>query len=241
MTRGQLAGSQWPQEGHTLIEWTPRAHLVPEPNWLSPAEAARAARLVPPLGEQWAAARCWVRARLALRLGCAPAAVPLRTDGRGRLSVAGVARPRDLNVSHTGHVLVLALSGSRVGVDVEEPPPAGEDLLALAEVVGTRREVDQLRELPMTERAAAFQRWWVRKEAVLKADGAGFLTDPRQVHVGIVHSQPPEVWAVLDHGALRHPDEDRTTPHTLLATAHDRRAGTPTTSVRMVSHPSGLR
>lgn len=232
--RADDSTGSWPQTGTAIVEWTPRAPLTAEPSWLAPDELARGHRLVSPLGEQWLAARCWVRARLALRLGCAPADVPLQADDRGRLSLAGGQGVGDFNVSHTDHVLALAISSSRVGVDVEEAPPADEDLVALAEVVGTGREVDQLRRLPRAELTAAFQRWWVRKEAVLKADGAGFLSEPRLVHVGVTHVETPEPWNVLDHGPLRRPDDGVSTPHTLLATAHDIGAGQVRTAVHAV-------
>lgn len=235
--RGDDTTGSWPAGEVALVEWTRRAGLVVERAWLTTDELARGQRLVPSLGEQWLAARCWVRARLALRLGCAPAEVPLRADQRGRLRLAGVGAPADFNVSHTRHVLAVATAGHRVGIDVEQPPPPDEDLVALAEVVGTRREVDQLRGLPATDRAPAFQQWWVRKEAVLKADGAGFLSDPRLVHVGLTHVEAPEPWTVRDHGPLRHTDDVATTPHTLLATAHDSRGGAVSVHVREVPGP----
>lgn len=216
--------TDWPQAGHTLVEWTPRAGLRVEQDWLTPAERQRRDRQVAPLGERWAAARCWVRERLALRLGCAPGQVPLLTEPRGRLAVAGARGTQDFNVSHTDHLLVLALAGHRVGVDIETLPPAGEDLLALAAVVGTPREVQQLALVPASERGETFARWWVRKEAVLKADGAGFLSDPTLVHVGVSAVEPPPRCTVLDHGVI--PSHGASAgaspwPRTLLATAHD--------------------
>lgn len=232
--------TQWPAAGHTVVEWTTRAGLRPHPAWLTPEEHARAARFADPLGERWAAARCWVRARLADYLHTRPDRVPLVVDDRGRPRVVGL--DGDFNLSHTGHLLVLAVSGSRVGVDIEEPPGEQEDLIGLARVVGTADEVDQLAALPSALRREAFQRWWVRKEAVLKADGAGFLTDARGVHVGLTHPSPPAPWTVLDHGALGHPGHGPClagTVHTLLATAHEVTAGGPEVVVRAVS-PRGL-
>lgn len=250
----------WPGRSETLIEWTPRTGLPVQAGWLSHAELARMHGFVSPLGERWAAARCWVRARLALRLGCSPEQVPLVTDARGRPGLVGrpgalaeTALPEartgtradsgtgDVNIAHTEHVLVLAISGHRVGVDVEERPAPADDPVGLAEIVGTQQEVEELKRLAPAQRAAAFQRWWVRKEAVLKADGAGFLTDPRLVHVGVTESQPPEPWAVLDHGALRPPDQAASIPHTLLATAHDLAADPDPAGVSVVLQAPGLR
>ena len=159
------------------------------------------------VGAQWAAARCWVRERLAARLGESPAAVDVRLGASGRPMFGHPRMPHDLdvNVAHTDGVLVLVLARRRVGVDVEELPPAGEDLIGLAEVVATSAELDELRGLDERIRPAAFQRWWVRKEAVLKAEGTGFLTDPRAVHVGITVVAPPAPWVVHDLGLLPGP------------------------------------
>lgn len=41
-------------------------------------------------------------------------------------------------------------------------------------------------------RQEAFGRYWVRKEAVLKAAGSGFLHDPRRVITGL--DQPHATW-----------------------------------------------
>lgn len=38
--------------------------------------------------------------------------------------------------------------------------------------------------LAVSDRQEAFRRYWVRKEAVLKAVGSGFLADPRHLIVG---------------------------------------------------------
>lgn len=216
--------TDWPQAGHTILEWTPRAGLRVTPDWLRPSEHARRDALVPPLGEHWAAARCWVRARLALRLGCTPGQVPLLAEPRGRLSLAVAQGTQDFNVSHTDHLLVLALAGHRVGVDIETLPPVGEDLLSLAAVVGSPREVAQLASLAPGHRREAFARWWVRKEAVLKADGAGFLSDPTAVHVGVTEVSPPARWTVVDHGVIHSHGSTAGAdpwPRTMLATAHD--------------------
>lgn len=204
---GPGAPGGWPGPGGATVEWSPRAGLVADLALLSPAEQARAAAFRPPLGEAWAAARCWVRRRLASRWQGDPAGLEIGVGDHGRPVFVHPAIPEglDVNVSHTDGVIVLALGWGRVGVDVEDPPPAGEDLVALARVVGTAAEVAELAAVRPGERAAAFQRWWVRKEAVLKGQGSGFLADPRQVHVGITAAVPPRPWVVRDLGALPPP------------------------------------
>ncbi|WP_109474000.1 4'-phosphopantetheinyl transferase family protein [Ornithinimicrobium cavernae] len=212
----------WPTAGRTVVEWTPREGLPVVEDWLSAEEVSRWHRQIAPSGLRWAAARCWVRARLAVRLGCDPRSVPISVDAQGRPRLDGALRSGDLNISHTDSVLVLAVSAERVGVDVEEPPPVDEDLLVLARVVATPAELEQLRAVEPAGRASAFQRWWVRKEAVLKADGSGFLRDPRLVHVGVTQVQAPEPWVVTDLGELRDASSTLAWPRTLLATASPR-------------------
>jgi phosphopantetheinyl transferase len=50
------------------------------------------------------------------------------------------------------------------------------------------------------ERQDAFRRYWVRKEAVLKAAGSGFLSDPRQVVTGLDERHP--TWVAHEGPAL---------------------------------------
>ena len=190
-----------------VVEWVPRSGLVADTSWLGPAEVDRMRRQPEPLGAAWAAARCWVRQRLAARGGGSPADVEvvLSASHRPRFRHPLLPDDLDVNVAHTGSVLVVALSHGGVGVDVEELPPPREDLLALAEVVATPGELDELRDLDAAIRPAAFQRWWVRKEAVLKAQGTGFLADPRAVHVGVTVLAPPAPWVVYDMGLLPGP------------------------------------
>ena len=190
-----------------MVEWVPRSGLVADMSWLGPAELDRMRRQPEPLGVEWAAARCWVRQRLAARVGGSPADVEVVLGASGRPRFRHPLMPEDLdvNVAHTGRVLVVALAHGVVGVDVEELPPPQEDLLALAEVVATPGELDELRALDEAIRPAAFQRWWVRKEAVLKAQGTGFLADPRAVHVGITVVAPPAPWVVHDVGLVPGP------------------------------------
>lgn len=144
-----MAGA-WPGPGTIEVEWTVRAHLPVRLPWLAPEELARMQRQPPALGRAWAAARCWVRARLAHRLDADPAALRLREGPSRRPTLAGTLQPApgaDFNVSHTDAVVVLAVSGGPVGVDVEVAP-ADPDLLALAEVVASPAELAQLRFLP---------------------------------------------------------------------------------------------
>jgi 4'-phosphopantetheinyl transferase len=122
---------------------------------------------------------------LGAQLGIPPASVPLdRTcahcggpHGRPRLATGEAV---DFSVSHSGDVIGLAIARSQdgggatrlVGLDVElmDPATAKE---APVDVVLSAPEHLSYRKLDAAARPAAFFRYWVRKEAVLKATGEG--------------------------------------------------------------------
>ena len=114
-----------------------------------------------------------VRDWLAEVLGCAPVAVPLIRDALDRPRLGAQHRRFDVNWSHSGDGLVVALGdGLQVGVDVErvrERPRA----LALAQRYFVPAEADWLASLPGDARTTGFLRLWCAKEAVLKAHGRG--------------------------------------------------------------------
>ncbi len=221
-----MTPSQWPGPAEVHLHWAllgdgsaiedpgPAPHLHP---WLSPPETERAARFAAPrLTRRWVQGRLFLREALGDLLGTHPALVPLRVGAGGRPFVAGLTDAADVNLSHTDHVVVLAVAAQRVGVDVEESGRvAGGDLLRTADVVSTAAEQGALARIAATDTAAdgttdesgaseAFARLWVRKEAVLKAEGSGFLRDPREVHVGVDDDGARDVrvdgavWAVRD-------------------------------------------
>ena len=120
-----------------------------------------------------AAAEALARAWLAVELGCEPAAVPLVRDALGRPGLAAAQTRFDVNWSHSGEGLLIALGhGVRVGVDLEHVRPRPR-ALALAERFFARAEAQWLATLAQDAREAAFVRLWCAKEAVLKAHGRG--------------------------------------------------------------------
>jgi 4'-phosphopantetheinyl transferase len=51
-------------------------------------------------------------------------------------------------------------------------------------------EMEAMERLAPDRRQEAFSRYWVRKEAVLKAAGSGFLRDPRELITGLEDRNP---------------------------------------------------
>lgn len=158
-----------------------RAPLAPSPaalaalaETLSPDERDRAARFVFERHRHaFIAARGALRALASGYAAARPAALRFGYAAAGKPFLAEPATPLELNVSHSGSVALLAFArGRALGVDVEERR-ALRDLLALAEHSFTPRELGELRQLPADHHVEAFFACWSRKEAFIKATGAG--------------------------------------------------------------------
>ncbi|HET9483080.1 MAG TPA: 4'-phosphopantetheinyl transferase superfamily protein [Xanthomonadales bacterium] len=110
-----------------------------------------------------------VRELLAATLAIAPAALELAREPGGRPYVAFPPAAIAFSVAHSGVNLVLALSATRIGVDIEHrrKRPYGE--LAARAFVDSERAWVAAQE----DRIGAFLRLWTAKEAVLKAAGVG--------------------------------------------------------------------
>lgn len=124
-------------------------------------------RAEPPVrGEAFLAGRLLLRRLAGAALGIDPAAVPLIATcpdcdrEHGRPVIAGTEWSVSLSHGVDAVVAVLAL-GMRVGIDLEHPATAVDDLAPLIPN-------------PTLER-------WTRIEAVLKADGRGLRVDPATV------------------------------------------------------------
>jgi 4'-phosphopantetheinyl transferase len=113
-----------------------------------------------------------LRILLGRRLGVAPAAVGL-AGGDGKPRLAGPAPPHEFSLSHSGESVVVAITaGIPVGVDVERVR-TDRDMSALIQRVLTEEERSALPDRDGTARGEAFYRYWVRKEAAVKATGHG--------------------------------------------------------------------
>jgi 4'-phosphopantetheinyl transferase len=123
--------------------------------------------------------RRFVRAHAGLRLflarciGAEPDMVRYETGANGKPRLVPGLPPLEFNLSHSADLGLLAVARDRsVGVDVEHVRDL-PDALSIADTHFTAAESKGLRSLPPPERAAAFFRYWTRKEAVIKAGGEG--------------------------------------------------------------------
>ena len=105
-------------------------------------------------------------------LGLPADRVVLSTGPHGKPTVDGAV----FSLSHSGgHGLVAVTRDGQLGVDLEAIGAEAE--ASLLDQVLTAAERRAFAELPAAQRAAAFYRVWVHKEAVLKATGVG-LSEP---------------------------------------------------------------
>jgi 4'-phosphopantetheinyl transferase len=129
-----------------------------------------------------------------------------------------------VSVSYSGRWIVVAAAAGAVdlGVDVERVDP-GVDHLGVGRLVLAPAELAGLREIPDRARAAAFTRYWTRKEAVVKAAGVGLRSDLTVLRVS-PPDHPPAVlsWPAWPGPPMRLTDLDPDPSHrAALAVAAD--------------------
>jgi 4'-phosphopantetheinyl transferase len=172
---------------------------------LDPVEAERrAAYRLPADQDRFTLGVVLTRTVLAAHLGAAPEQVKLdrscpdcdRPHGRPRLVAGGVADGGvSFSLSHSGDLVGAAFAlAPAVGLDVEQVAPQRADGLVDA-VLSQRERADHERSDP-ARRGPAFFRYWVRKEAVLKATGEGLRVPLTEVRVSAADQAPRLVeWA----------------------------------------------
>lgn len=162
---------------------------------LDAGEAARADRFQRDEDRaRFIASHAALRLVLGRALRVDPAAVMVRAGTTGRPILAMPAGGLDFNLSHSGDVALIGhVRGARIGVDVEVRRPL-PDALRIARSHFAPDEARALAALPAASREAAFFELWTRKEAVVKATGAG-LSSPLAAFCVSVPPAPPRLLA----------------------------------------------
>jgi 4'-phosphopantetheinyl transferase len=156
-------------------------------DWLSSAEAGRAARFVFERDRRrYLAAHAALRHLLAARTAIAPQALQFSEGPFGKPALRN-ASGCSFNLSHSEDTAaVLIAADGEVGVDVEVLRPV-PDTLALAERNFSDAEQHVLGSIDLSARDAAFLTGWTRKEACLKAIGSGLSIAPHTFTAGLAH------------------------------------------------------
>jgi 4'-phosphopantetheinyl transferase len=149
-------------------------------SWLSAAERACLADFgAPSRRREFLAGRAAARQLLGARLSVAPAAVPLRRDPDGGVSVEEAGW--HVSIAHTGPHAVAACARGPVGVDLERIQPRNPDIAAFLFRPADRGLVERLPYGP----DAALILCWSLKEAVLKGRRSGFRTSPKDLRLAV--------------------------------------------------------
>jgi 4'-phosphopantetheinyl transferase len=160
---------------------------------LTPDERDRAGRYrIGPVREQFVTSRGLLRLLLGSCLDTPPHAVPITYTAAGKPVLANHAL--HFNLTHTAGLVLVAVAGRRVGIDVERVRPV-PDAAALVERFFSPAERAAFRALAIEHQPAAFLRGWVCKEAVIKAAGTSVqYLDGFDVEIN--PARPPAVLAV---------------------------------------------
>jgi 4'-phosphopantetheinyl transferase len=128
-----------------------------------------------------------LRAILARYLRVNPATLVFETERAGKPHLAPARHPGFLqfNLSHSRNLALVAVSGgSEIGVDLEWVSDAIE-VDQVAALVFSKSEIAVLGRLDIPRKREAFFNGWTRKEAIVKALGAGLGYPVRQLTVSI--------------------------------------------------------
>jgi 4'-phosphopantetheinyl transferase len=184
--------------GNEVHVWRARLELDPQEFdrlqvTLSPDEVGRAARFHFSRDRQhFIAARGILRDILSRYLGRSPAELDFcySSFGKPKLAADCSADGLRFNLSHSDHIALYAVARQReLGIDVERiEPKFAED--GIAEKFFSRNEVAKLRSLPTSARLHAFFNCWTRKEAYVKARGAGLYIPLESFEVSLAPDEP---------------------------------------------------
>jgi 4'-phosphopantetheinyl transferase len=146
-------------------------------SWLSEDERGRAARFIRQQDQlRFVLAHGGLRAVLARYTGLDPSALTFQLGSTGKpafLDGRAPQHPLRFNMSHAhGRALIAVSKGQEVGVDLERIR-SDVEVAKLSERYFAPSEHATIMQSTQEQRAARFFRYWVAKEAVLKAQGIG--------------------------------------------------------------------
>lgn len=103
------------------------------------------------------------------------------------------SRPLEFNLSHCDGFIAVALGKNSQGIDVEKVRQL-DDLEGISRQVFTESEISQVFSTNDPEsQAHTFFKFWTCKEAALKADGTGFMKDPKSLELNFTSNPEPDI------------------------------------------------
>jgi len=168
-------------------------------------EVARARRLVDRRrGRHWLVGRAILREVLGDYTGLSAGAIEIIAEPGRKPRLPGSPPPLHFNLSHSGSVIVVAVTDDReVGVDVERVDPR-LDIDVITRRFLSTSERAHLHALSGVERRVSFFRLWTAREACLKAAGRGLGLAP-----GVDEVEALLTWRPV-RAELRDPDGSAT-------------------------------
>lgn len=185
--------------------WLADLGVVPSPNafaWLDADELDRAARFRQARDRsRYLAAHVSLRQVVDRCCGIAPDRQRYRRDASGKWRLANRS-VWHFNLSYAGDAALIGIArGGAVGVDIEAERIV-EDAAELADLHFDPEERVACAAAPDPD--IAFLRGWTRKEACLKAVGAGLRLAPASIHTGLEGTTSAVVGGtMLDVGSFR--------------------------------------
>lgn len=180
---------------------------------LDPVECARARRFRHEKDRRrFIVARGMLRVLLGEYTGASPECVTIANGAGGKPALLRRGSPAQLhfNLSHCGDLALFAFADREIGIDIERVVPI-EDMERVAAHFFTRDEAEAIWRLDGAAQSMMFYRTWVRKEAYLKATGAGLSADPAKLSVADL----PAGCVVLENADGSRHEDDRYSIHDL--------------------------
>jgi 4'-phosphopantetheinyl transferase len=163
----------------------PASEVAELAQYLTPAELALCERCrLPHVRQHKIVARAKLRQILSSYLDRSPLEVEISIGLQGKPQVAGL----EFNLSHSGDLVVYAMSDRPVGIDIERI--RSMELSSIIQRFFAPSEFAAWQKLPQIEQEIAFFRTWTVKEAYLKAIGTGLHTPLSEVEVAIDRDPP---------------------------------------------------
>jgi 4'-phosphopantetheinyl transferase len=193
----------WRVDLHQPEEWVERVSA----SLLTPDERTRGERGAPEVRRRRLVARAALRIALSRHLACTPASLRFVYGPQGKPALAGDDGVGQLhfNLSRSGDCCVIGVSAAgAIGVDVERTVA-----IPRLEEIAARRfapsEAAAIMALPGERRVRAFYNCWTRKEAYLKATGAGLtggldrvlMTVDERPAILALDDDDPGAWGLL--------------------------------------------